>query len=74
MRLINNSGSYIDIDGTLLNRDHIQKIAIEKDEEDKERLVIATGLIYCYVYGKSKIKEFLAENFRKDTINEIRVR
>ena len=74
MKLINNSNNYIDVDGILMHRDHIQKIAIEKDDDDKERLVLASGLIYCYVYGKPEIKEFLAKNFRKDTINEIGIK
>ena len=74
MELINKTASYIEIDGVFFNRENITAIGIERDGEGKERFYLKTATTYGYIYGKKKIKEFLAENFRKDTINEIEVR
>lgn len=73
MKLINGSNNYIDVNGTLWLRDAIVNIRLEKNEDTgKDRLTITNGLIYSYVEGKLAIKEFLKNNFRADTINEIK--
>jgi hypothetical protein len=77
MKLVNNSAGFVTINETLINRGSIQKIAIENEPESeggKPRLVVSTGLISCYIYGKKEIRNFLAENYRKGTINEIGLR
>ena len=74
MKLINNSLGFLDIEGKIIKTSAIQLMTIDRDAESlggKEYLYISTGLFSFKIYGKKKIREFLATNFSKGTINGI---
>lgn len=71
MKLKADSNLFININGSLIKKDKVQKLSIEKDTKGKKYLDVSTGLISRQIYGKKNIKKFLTENFPVGSMNEV---